>query len=262
VKLPSERLDILGIPIDFSNLPSVVPRILDAARDHRPFQVATVNLDFLVNSQRDEEVRSILLESQMNIPDGTPVVWAARLLGQEDAVRLAGADLVPALVGAAADEGLSVFLLGGENGAAADAARHLSDRFPSAIIDYFEPPCLPLNQLDDDEILDRIAMAQPHILLVAFGHPKQEKWIRRHRAVLPMAAIGVGCSLDLIAGRQSRAPRWMQKTGLEWSYRMVHEPRRLAPRYASNFLGLASDLAPWLVAQRLNQTSLRTAQRV
>jgi N-acetylglucosaminyldiphosphoundecaprenol N-acetyl-beta-D-mannosaminyltransferase len=260
--LPSERLDILGIPIDFSDLPSVVPRIVTAARERQPYQVATVNLDFLVNSQRDEEVRSILVESQMNIPDGTPVVWAARLLGFDDAVRIAGADLVPALVAAAAEEGLSVLLLGGENGSAAAAARHLSARFPSAVIDYLEPPCVPLDQLDDEAILDRIAQAQPHILLVAFGHPKQEKWIRRHRAALPMVAVGVGCSLDLVAGRQSRAPRWMQKAGLEWSYRMVHEPRRLGPRYASNLVGLASDLAPWVVAQRFNQVSSRTPQRV
>ena len=261
MKLPSERLDILGVPIDFSDLPSVVPRIVAAARARQPFQVATVNLDFLVNSQRDDEVRSILMDSQMNIPDGTPVVWAARFLGLDDAVRIAGADLVPALVGAAAEEGLGVFLLGGEGGSAADAARHLSTQFPSAVIDYFEPPCVPLDQFNDEEILDRIDRAQPHILLVAFGHPKQEKWIRRHRAVLPMAAIGVGCSLDLIAGRQSRAPRWMQKAGLEWSYRMVHEPRRLGPRYASNFVGMASDLAPWVVAQRFNHFSLRTPER-
>jgi N-acetylglucosaminyldiphosphoundecaprenol N-acetyl-beta-D-mannosaminyltransferase len=259
--LPYERLDILGIPIDFSDLTSVVPRIVDAARERQPFQVATVNLDFLVNSQRDDEVRSILMESQMNIPDGTPVVWAARLLGLDDAVRIAGADLVPTLVGAAAEEGLGVFLLGGEDGSAAEAALHLSTRFPSAVINHFEPPCLPLDQFEDEQILDRIARAQPHILFVAFGHPKQEKWIRRHRSVLPMAAIGVGCSLDLIAGRQSRAPRWMQKAGLEWSYRMVHEPWRLGPRYASNFVALVSELAPWVVAQRFNQSSLRTPQR-
>ena len=259
--MPSERLDILGIPIDFSDLSSVVPRIVAAARERQPFQVATVNLDFLVNSQRDDEVRSILMESEINIPDGTPVVWAARFLGIDDAVRIAGADLVPALVGEAADEGLRVFLLGGEDGAAADAAQHLSAQFPSAVIDYFEPPCVPLDQFDDVAILDRIAKVQPHILLVAFGHPKQEKWIRRHRALLPMAAVGVGCSLDLIAGRQSRAPRWMQKAGLEWSYRMVHEPRRLAPRYASNFVGLASDLGPWVLAQRLSHASLRAPQR-
>jgi N-acetylglucosaminyldiphosphoundecaprenol N-acetyl-beta-D-mannosaminyltransferase len=259
--LPSERLDILGIPIDFSDLPSVVPRIVTAARDRRPFQVATVNLDFLVNSQRDDEVRSILMESQMNIPDGAPVVWAARLVGREGAVRIAGADLVPALVRAAADEGLGVFLLGGEDGAAADAASHLCAQFPSAVIDYFEPPCLPLDEFDDEAIFERIGKAQPHILLVAFGHPKQEKWIRRHRSALPMAAVGVGCSLDLIAGRQSRAPVWMQKAGLEWSYRMVHEPLRLAPRYASNFVGLASDLAPWVVAQRYNQFSPRAPLR-
>jgi N-acetylglucosaminyldiphosphoundecaprenol N-acetyl-beta-D-mannosaminyltransferase len=102
-------------------------------------------------------------------------------------------------------------------------------------------------------ILSRIRDVDPHILLVAFGHPKQDKWIRRNRDSLPMAAIGVGCSLDLIAGRQTRAPAWMQNVGLEWAYRLAHEPRRLVHRYAMDGLWVAGYLFPWVIFQWMSQ---------
>jgi N-acetylglucosaminyldiphosphoundecaprenol N-acetyl-beta-D-mannosaminyltransferase len=110
-----------------------------------------------------------------------------------------------------------------------------------------------LDEMDNATILNRIGEVQPHILLVAFGHPKQDKWIHRHRDTLPMAAIGVGCTLDLIAGRHPRAPAWMQSAGLEWSYRLAHEPRRLLGRYATDGLWVGGYLVPWVLMQWLSQ---------
>jgi N-acetylglucosaminyldiphosphoundecaprenol N-acetyl-beta-D-mannosaminyltransferase len=251
--LPHDRLDVLGIPIDFLDIDSAIARILEAARERRFFQIATVNLDFLVHSRRDEEVQSILGESDINMPDGAPVVWAGRLLGLEGITRLSGADLVPALMGAAAQECLRVFLLGGENDAASEAAERLVARHSQLDVSVFEPPRVSLDDMDDAKILRHLDDAQPHILLVAFGHPKQEKWIYRNRHSLPMAAMGVGCCLDLIAGRQSRAPEWMQASGLEWGYRLAHEPRRLTRRYATDGLWAVRDLFPWVMSQRLSQ---------
>jgi N-acetylglucosaminyldiphosphoundecaprenol N-acetyl-beta-D-mannosaminyltransferase len=251
--LPHDRHDVLGIPIDFIDTDTVVARIVGAARERRFFQIATVNLDFLVHSRKDDEVRAILAESAINIPDGAPVVWAGRLLGVKGAARLAGADLVPLLMQAAARYGLRVFLLGGENDAAAEAARRFACSYPELEVSVFEPPRASVEDMDTDKILGHLEDAQPHILLVAFGHPKQEKWIHRNRASLPLVAMGVGCCLDLVAGRQSRAPEWMQGLGLEWGYRLVHEPRRLARRYAADAVWLVRDLFPWMMSQRLNQ---------
>jgi N-acetylglucosaminyldiphosphoundecaprenol N-acetyl-beta-D-mannosaminyltransferase len=153
------------------------------------------------------------------------------------------------LAEAAAREGKRLFLLGGEDDTAAVAAERLMARYPTLDVSVFEPPRASLEEMDDAKILRLIGEADPHILLVAFGHPKQDKWIYRHRHALPMVALGVGCSLDLIAGRHSRAPRWMQTAGLEWTYRLANEPRRLGRRYAIDALWLVRDLAPWIVFQ-------------
>jgi N-acetylglucosaminyldiphosphoundecaprenol N-acetyl-beta-D-mannosaminyltransferase len=253
VKLSPERLNLLGIPIDYLDMKSVVETILGAARERRFFQVATVNADFLVNSRRDREVRAILTEDDLNIPDGAPVVWAGKVLGRSAATRIAGADLVPALMRAAAFEGLRVFLLGGENSAAFEAAAILRARHPQLQVSAYEPPRSALDDMDNATILGSIRDVEPHILLVAFGHPKQDKWIRRNRDALPVAAIGVGCSLDLIAGRQSRAPAWMQNVGLEWAYRLANEPGRLLHRYATDGLWVAGYLFPWVLTQWISQ---------
>jgi N-acetylglucosaminyldiphosphoundecaprenol N-acetyl-beta-D-mannosaminyltransferase len=113
-----------------------------------------------------------------------------------------------------------------------------------------EPARADLEDMDDEMIMEAIRATGPGVLLVAFGHPKQDKWIYRHRDELPMAAMGVGCSFDIIAGHRPRAPRWAQKAGLEWVYRMAHEPGRLAPRYASDGLWAVRDLIPWLISRR------------
>lgn len=247
------RFDLNGIPIDFLAMESVIGRILDASGERRFFQVATVNLDFLVNAARDGEVRAILREADLNIPDGAPVAWAASLVGYRDAARVCGSDLVPELVAAAASEHKRVFLLGGEGGVASMAAAALAATNPGLEISSFEPPRASLEAMDDAKILRHIDEADPHILCVAFGHPKQDKWIYRHRRSLPMAAIGVGCSLDLVVGRYSRAPHWMQKAGLEWAYRLANEPRRLARRYAGDACWLTRELAPWVAKERLEQ---------
>jgi N-acetylglucosaminyldiphosphoundecaprenol N-acetyl-beta-D-mannosaminyltransferase len=251
--LLADRFDLLGVPIDFFNMDSVVDTIIRVARQRQFFQVATVNVDFLVRSRRDPEVRVVLTKHQLNIPDGAPVVWAGKALGYRTATRVAGADLVPALIRAAAAEGMRVFMLGGENNAASDAAAVLRARHPQLDVSVFEPPRSSLDEMDNDRILSRIEEMRPHILLVAFGHPKQDKWIHRHRKVLPMAAIGVGGTLDLIAGRQPRAPVWIQNVGLEWSYRLAHEPRRLLRRYATDGLWVGGCLLPWIASQWLTQ---------
>jgi exopolysaccharide biosynthesis WecB/TagA/CpsF family protein len=174
------------------------------------------------------------------------------------AERVAGADLVPAFLGDAAKIGSRVFLLGGENGVAAEAAIRMGELYPGLVVaGTFEPPRAAIEDMDNALMLERIAEARPDILLVGLGHPKQERWIDMHRDKLPVAvAIGVGCVLELIAGRSRRAPRWMQRAGLEWAYRLAREPRRLFSRYLTD--------AAWLIpiaakAMRTRWTAPRVA---
>jgi N-acetylglucosaminyldiphosphoundecaprenol N-acetyl-beta-D-mannosaminyltransferase len=142
--------------------------------------------------------------------------------------------------------GARVFLLGGENGVAAETADRLTAQYPTLVVaGTYEPPRASIEAMNNDEILARIDEARPDVLLVALGHPKQERWIDMHRDRLPVSvAIGVGCVFDLIAGRTKRAPRWMQVAGLEWFYRLVQEPRRLFGRYVVD----AAWLVPIIVA--------------
>jgi len=230
------RVDIAGVPIDPVDLPAAVSMLLGAIGAPGLMHVSTVNLDFVVRAQHEPEVMRIFRSTDLNLADGAPVVWLARLLGVKMPGRVAGADLVPAFLGEAAAVGARVFLLGGENGVAAEAAARLVARHPNLVVaGTYEPPRASINEIDHEEILERIRQAHPDVLLVALGHPKQERWINMHRDRLPVSvAIGVGCVLDLIAGRSRRAPRWMQVVGLEWAYRLGREPRRLWRRYLTD----------------------------
>ena len=241
---------IIGVPFDNVTLGEAVDRISAMIAEGRPHYVATANMDFLVQARGDVELRRILLEADLVLCDGTPLVWASRLLGNPLRERVAGADLVPMLMHEAARNGHRVFLLGAGAGVAASAAERLHQQHPSLIIaGHYSPPFSGLLEMDHEEAASRIREARPDVLLVSFGCPKQEKWIAMHyRSLGVPVVIGVGASLDFIADRVRRAPRWMQRTGLEWSYRLLQEPRRLFRRYANDLV----HFAPALMSQCLN----------
>lgn len=234
------RVDVVGVPIDAVDMALAIGRLRDVMKGGRLFQVSTINLDFMVRAQSDPEVRRIFQRSDLNLADGAPVVWLGRLLGATLPERVAGADLVPALMAEAAKSGARVFFLGGEGGVAEKAARKMEQLNPGLVVaGFFEPPRTSVESMDSAEIIARIRETRADILLVAFGHPKQERWIDLNRAQLPVSvAIGVGCVFDLMAGRTRRAPAWMQAAGLEWAYRLAGDPRRLFGRYVTDAVWL------------------------
>lgn len=258
---PCRRIEIAGVPVDMVDMKDALQRVRDAIGGAQLFQVSTINLDFLVRAQKDPEVRRIFRRTDLNLADGAPVVWLSRVLGAHLPGRVAGADLVPKLVGELAGTGARLFLLGGEGGVAAEAAANLARLYPKTVIaGTYEPPRAAVRDLDNREILERIAASRADVLLVALGHPKQELWIDLHRNQLSVSvAIGVGCVLDLIAGRSTRAPQWMQALGLEWLYRLALEPRRLAGRYLTDAAWLlpltASVIRSRVVAGRVAETA-------
>ncbi|HKA09597.1 MAG TPA: WecB/TagA/CpsF family glycosyltransferase [Candidatus Dormibacteraeota bacterium] len=236
------RVSIAGVPVDRLDMNAAVERLRDALVHRRQVQVATVNLDFLVRAQRTPELMAVLGRTELNLADGMPVVWLSRLIGRSVPGRVAGADLVPRLMSELAQRGAGVFLLGGEGGVAEAAARRLVQEIPGLEVrGCHEPPRASLDDLDNSGLVEMIESSGAAVLLVALGNPKQELWIARHRDRLPgiAVAVGVGCVFDILAGRVSRAPRWMQRGGLEWLYRLVNEPQRLAGRFARD--------AAWLV---------------
>ncbi len=247
-----DRIWIAGVPIDPLAMPVAVERIVGAVGRGRLLQVCTVNLDFVVKAQTNSELARILARADLNVADGAPVVWLSRLTGRRVPGRIAGADLVPLTIAAAAARGASVFLLGGQDGVAQKASTLLLARHPALrIAGVYEPPLGTIEELDDEDIVGLVNASKADILVVALGHPKQELWIDRNRERLRVSvAIGAGCCLDLIAGQVRRAPGWMQAVGLEWLFRLVQEPRRLVGRYATDAAWLAWTV-PGLISNRL-----------
>lgn len=240
------RVVILGIPIDDLNEDQVVQEIrefIDRFRDDgRARQICTVNVDFVVNTLswsldrvRHPELLHILQTADLNTADGMPIVLISRLLGLPLGERVTGADLVPRL----AAEGFSLYFLGGTGCDGETAARRLRERHPATNVVAVDSPfihtagaALADSEAEDAEIIERINRARPDILLVALGNPKQELWFNRNRDQLNVpVTIGVGGTFSFIAGTVRRAPRWMQKSGLEWAFRLAVDPRRLWKRY-------------------------------
>ncbi|MET0143886.1 MAG: WecB/TagA/CpsF family glycosyltransferase [Ilumatobacteraceae bacterium] len=234
---------LLGVPVDDVTLDEAVGAVA-AMVEHgratgRVHQVATVNVDFLVNATEHGDLLEILQRSDLSIPDGMPVVWASRVLGSPLRERTTGIDLLPAIAGRAARDGHRVVLFGGAPGVAAQAADLLRDRYPGLDVTPIEAPVIGPDGVVAAGAVDplpAIRDCRPDIVCVALGNPKQEHWIARHgEAVGAPVAIGIGGSLDFLTGVTRRAPAWMQRSGLEWLHRAVSEPRRLIRRYARDF---------------------------
>ena len=227
---------LFGIPFHDVTFDEAVTWAVDRMRTGAPGYIATANVDFLMQAWSDPELQRILLEADLVLADGMPIVWASRWFGPRLRERVTGSDLVPLIAEACARERLRLFLLGGAPGVAESAAQALKSRHPALVVaGVFSPPRAEVLEFDHEGILARIGQAEPHLLLVAFGAPKQEKFINLHvRTWRVPLAIGVGGTLDFLAGVQPRAPVAFQRMGLEWVWRMVSDPRRLLKRYTDN----------------------------
>lgn len=224
------------------------------ATGHRGY-IVTPNTDHVVRYHRDPAFREAVDGAWMRLPDGMPVVWASRLLGRPLPERVAGSDLLPALCGLAAQRGYSVFLLGGRAGVAQRAAELLKERFRGLNVAGTYTPVEGFAQdLEDQEAaVEAINRASPDLLFVGVGSPAQELWVHRNWDRLWVrVAVCCGAALDYAAGTKPRAPRWVQRAGLEWLWRLAHEPHRLWRRY------LVEDLAFFGILLR----ALREGRRV
>ena len=238
-------ISMLGVPFPHVTLPQAVARIGAMIASGKPHQVVTANVDFLIQARSDDELRRIFIDAPLVLCDGTPLVWASRLLGNPLPERVAGADLAPLLIQAAAEQGWRLFFLGGAPDVTEAAVSLMLEQHPTLkVVGHYSPPFRPLAEMDHEEIISRVTQAQPDILFVSFGCPKAEKWISRHADMLGVPVmIGVGATVDFLAGRMKRAPQWMQRAGLEWAFRLWQEPRRLAKRYAKDLWEFGTAMA-------------------
>lgn len=229
---PLDRLRLGGLEVDRVSFGGALDRIHGLVSAGRGGLVFTPNVDHVVLAERHPEFREAYAAAALSLADGTPIVWAARLLGRPLPERVAGSDLVWPLAERAAAAGWRVYLLGAGPGVAAEAAARLRLRLGLQVVGA-DSPRIRLDGPDDSAAaLERVREARPHLLLVGLGAPKQEIWLHRHRADLQgVVSLGVGAGLDFLAGRLPRAPRWMSQAGLEWLFRLGREPRRLWRRY-------------------------------
>lgn len=243
--LNAPSIAILGIPFDNITTAQAVEAIEEMVKSRQPHYLVTANVDFLVQAKHDVELRRILLDAHLVLCDGTPLVWASRLLGNPLPERVAGSDLVPLLIQIAEKKKYRIFFLGGSLEAAASASENLKKSYPElTVAGFYSPPFLPLHEMDHDQIKQRIQEAKPDLLFVSFGCPKQEKWISMHyRSLGVPVCVGVGATIDFIAGKVKRAPRLMQKSGTEWIFRAAQEPRRLFGRYVKCLWWFSREIA-------------------
>jgi N-acetylglucosaminyldiphosphoundecaprenol N-acetyl-beta-D-mannosaminyltransferase len=226
-----------GLPFPAFTMAQALEHVEHLIRQGEPCFFATVNLHTAMLAHQDAELRKVLHDTAFNVADGAPLVWLSRLRKRALPERIAGADFIPALCELSARQGYRLFLLGGESGVADKAADNLRRRYPGVCIVGIEAP--PFHAIDDPALVDRIRSARPDLLFVAFGQPKGELWLRRHCETLGVPVCAqVGATIDFLAGRVPRAPHWVQRSGMEWAYRLYQEPRRLLLRYCRNMLFL------------------------
>ena len=237
---PAARTDrppiaILGVPFDNVTTSETLAAISEMIASGQPHYGATANVDFIVQAMKDVELRRILFDAHLVLADGMPIVWASKFLGNPLPERVTGSGLIPQLLALAEQKGWKVFFLGGTESSAAAAAEKTRAKHPQLqLVGAYSPPFKPLLEMDHADILRRLHEAKPDIVLVAFGCPKQEKWINmNYRAAGVPFMVGVGATIDFLAGTFKRAPVWMQISGTEWIFRMLQEPKRLAGRYGN-----------------------------
>jgi N-acetylglucosaminyldiphosphoundecaprenol N-acetyl-beta-D-mannosaminyltransferase len=246
---------LLGCPIDALTLDQTVRRIVELMSNGGYHSQFSLNAAKVVDAHRDAHLRALLDRATIVNADGQSLVWAGKVLGVPLPERVAGIDLLTALLGAQEREGFSAYLLGAREGVVERTVDRLARRHPSLRIAGFHHGHFPPE--DDRRVATLIAEAQPDALFVGMSSPRKEDWIDRYQQLTGARfAMGVGGSFDVIAGVTNRAPRALQRVGLEWAYRTAQEPRRLAGRYART-----NGAFVWLVASELVRTQRRREKR-
>ena len=221
----TERVNILGVGVDAVTMAEAVTAVRRYMDTRTGVMIATANAEMIMRATHDPALRDILNAAALVVPDGAGTVWAAHYLGYRMPERVAGYDLAQELLRSAPAEGRRIYFLGSAPGVAERAKAKAEEIYPGIEIvgvrdGYFK-------EEDDAAIIDGIRASHPDLLLVALGVPKQEKWIHAHLTQLGVpVAIGVGGTLDVMAGVMKRAPRWMQRAKLEWLFRGLLQPQR------------------------------------
>ena len=239
-----QRVNVLGVGISIINLKSARAAIAEALAERRKGYICVRDVNGVIEAQRDPSFRAILNRAFLCTPDGMPMVWSGKCAGYREIDRVYGPDLMAEVCDWTRTSGHTHFLYGGADGVAQLLKERLEARFPGVrIVGTFTPPFRPLSTQEQADLQSQIAAARPDIIWVGLSTPKQERFMSEYLPKLDTTLMfGVGAAFDFLAGRVRQAPRWIQRSGFEWLYRLWQEPRRLWKRYARN-----NPLFAWLL---------------
>jgi N-acetylglucosaminyldiphosphoundecaprenol N-acetyl-beta-D-mannosaminyltransferase len=229
-----DAVDVVGIPLGLIDYDGALDWIGSMVQARQRGYVCVCNVHAVMASAEDPELRAALMSSSLNVPDGQPLVWALNLLGHSLKDRVYGPELMARSCARAVESGQRIYLYGGRNqGALVQLALNLRQRYPGVrIVGGYSPPHRPLSAEERAAVVKEINGSRADVVWVGIGVPKQEKWMAEMRSDLDAPVLaGVGAAFDFHAGLVPQAPNWLQESGLEWAYRLAHEPRRLWRRY-------------------------------
>ena len=227
------RQKILTMDVDVTDLKTAVAHVFNMVSLNSGAYVCVANVHMCMETFDSTDFRNIVNSANLVIPDGKPLSIAQKLLGYKDAAQVRGQDIMKTLCELSGEKNINIGFYGGSSDAVLDLVKfNLLKQYPDIKMTYsFSPPFRSLSEEEDLNIVKQINDSHVDILFVGIGCPKQEIWMAEHKESLNCVMIGVGAAFDFIAGNKKHAPKWMQKDGLEWLFRLISEPRRLWKRY-------------------------------
>ena len=226
---------IVTMSVEITNLKSAINTVLELGSQNIGSYVCVSNVHMCIEVFDSPEFENIVNSADLVIPDGKPLSWAQKLLGYKEAEQVRGQDIMNALCAQSGEKSLNIGFYGGSSEELLNKVKaKLLESYPDINITYaYSPPFRPLTSEEDADVIDAINSAKVNVLFVGIGCPKQERWMAEHKPTLNCVMLGVGAAYDFIAGEKKHAPRWIQKIGMEWLFRLCSEPKRLWRRYFS-----------------------------
>lgn len=231
----SKRCNIISMGVNVINLTQALNDVETLSKQETGSYVCVSNVHMCMEVFDSQEFEQVVNSADLVIPDGKPLSWAQKLLGYTEAEQVRGQDIMNALCAASGEQELNIGFYGGSSDELLTVVkRKLVETYPDIRISYaYSPPFRPLTAEEDSQVIDDINNSNVSVLFVGIGCPKQERWMAEHKDTLNCVMLGVGAAYDFIAGSKNHAPRWVQKIGMEWLYRLCSEPKRLWRRYLS-----------------------------
>ena len=224
---------VISMNVDITNITNTLERVDQLANTKKGAYICVSNIHMCMEVFDSPEFQSVVNNADLTIPDGRPLSWAQKLLGHNEAEQVRGQDIMNAICQQSGTTNHNIGLYGGSSDELLQQViTELKSTYPDINITFsYSPPFRPLTDEEDQDIIQKINDSNVNVLFVGIGCPKQERWMAEHKEQLNCVMLGVGAAYDFIAGSKKHAPRWMQRAGLEWLFRLCSEPQRLWKRY-------------------------------